>query len=90
MTTRGHRQHVSLAVPRDHRIVGAIVDEEHGTVTILTKGALGPRVVKHLPDEMEEVAVTVPPKNGGLERPPQCRLIALMRTFQSGSPKVGL
>ncbi len=64
MTTRGHGQHVSLGVPRDHRIVGAIADEEHGTVTILTKGALGPRVVKHLPDEMEEVAVTVPPRMG--------------------------
>ena len=64
MTTRGHGQHVSLGVPRDHRIVGAIADEEHGPVTILTKGALGPRVVKHLPDEMEEVAVTVPPRMG--------------------------
>ena len=30
------------------------------------------------------------PKNGGLERAPECRLITLMRTFQSGSPEVGL
>ena len=39
------------------RVVGVIADEEHGTVTILTKGTLGPRVVGRLPDEIDDVAV---------------------------------
>ena len=39
------------------RVVGVIADEEHRTVTILTKGALGPRVVGHLPEEIDGVIV---------------------------------
>ncbi len=39
------------------RVVGVIADEEHGTVTILTKGALGPRVVGRLPEELDGVTV---------------------------------
>ena len=39
------------------QLVGVIADEEHRTITILTKGAVGPRIVEHLPDEMNGVAV---------------------------------
>ena len=39
------------------QLVGVIADDEHNKVTVLSKGALGPRIVDHLPDEIDGVAV---------------------------------
>ena len=39
------------------RLVGVIANEADETVTVVTKGLLGPRVVKSLPDQIDGVAV---------------------------------
>ena len=40
------------------RLVGVIANEADETVTVVTKGLLGPRVVKSLPDQIDGVAMS--------------------------------
>lgn len=57
--TRGDPERLAYAEERltKARVVGVIADEESRSVTILTKGPLGPRIVGHLPDEINDMAI---------------------------------